>query len=109
MLVSAYRTARRIGARPLASQAAEALARLGEPVERRLGRKAAAALGGPTLSRRELEVMRLIASGRTNREIAREFFVSPRTVDMHVRNIFAKLGCRSRAEATRKAVDLKLV
>jgi DNA-binding CsgD family transcriptional regulator len=109
LLVDAYRTARRLGARPLALQAAQALTGLGEPVERRLGRKAAAALGGPGLSRRELEVMRLIANGRTNREIAHEFFLSPRTVDMHVRNIFAKLGCRSRAEATRKAVELDLI
>jgi DNA-binding NarL/FixJ family response regulator len=53
--------------------------------------------------------MRLVAAGRTNREIAHEFFVSPRTVDMHVRNIFVKLGCRSRADATRKAVDLGLI
>jgi DNA-binding CsgD family transcriptional regulator len=53
--------------------------------------------------------MRLIAGGRTNREIAREFFLSPRTVDMHVRNIFVKLGCRSRAEATHKAVELGLI
>jgi DNA-binding CsgD family transcriptional regulator/tetratricopeptide (TPR) repeat protein len=109
LLVDAYRTARRLGAQPLASQAAQALGDMGEPVERRLGRKAAAKLDGPGLSRRELEVMRLIANGRTNREIAREFFLSPRTVDMHVRNIFAKLGCRSRAEATRKAVELDLL
>jgi DNA-binding NarL/FixJ family response regulator len=109
LLVDAYRTARRLGANPLASQAARALADLGEPVERRLGRKAAASLEGPGLSRRELEVIRLVANGRTNREIAREFFLSPRTVDMHVRNIFVKLGCRSRAEATRKAVELNLL
>jgi DNA-binding CsgD family transcriptional regulator len=107
-LVDAYRTARRLGARPLALRVATELEAMGEPVERRLGRKAAAKLGGPGLSRRELEVMRLVADGRTNREIAREFFLSPRTVDMHVRNIFVKLGCRSRAEATRKAVDLGL-
>ncbi|MDX6562839.1 MAG: hypothetical protein QOD65_2653, partial [Gaiellales bacterium] len=109
LLVDAYRTARRLGARPLALDAARALTSLGEPVELRLGSKAAAALGGPGLSRRELEVVRLIARGRTNREIAREFFLSPRTVDMHVRNIFAKLGCRSRAEATRKAIELDLI
>jgi ATP/maltotriose-dependent transcriptional regulator MalT len=109
LLVDAYRTARRLGARPLAVRVAKELDEMGEPVERRLGRKAAAALAGPNLSRRELEVMRLVASGRTNREIAGEFFLSPRTVDMHVRNIFAKLGCRSRADATRKAVELGLI
>jgi DNA-binding CsgD family transcriptional regulator/tetratricopeptide (TPR) repeat protein len=108
-LVAAYRTARRLGAKPLALRVTRELEAIGEPVERRLGRKAAASLSGPGLSRRELEVMRLVADGRTNREIAHEFFVSPRTVDMHVRNIFVKLGCRSRAEATRKAVDLGLL
>jgi ATP/maltotriose-dependent transcriptional regulator MalT len=108
-LVDAYRTARRLGARPLADRAARELEALGEPVDQRLGRKAAAALGGPNLSRRELEVMRRVADGRTNREIAAELFLSSRTIDMHVRNIFAKLACRSRAEATRKAFELGLV
>ena len=107
-LVDAYRTARRLGARPLALRVARELDAMGEPVERRLGRKAAASLGGPNLSRRELEVVRRVAAGRTNREIAAELFLSPRTVDMHVRNIFAKLGCRSRAEATHKAFELGL-
>jgi DNA-binding CsgD family transcriptional regulator len=43
--------------------------------------------------------MRLVADGQTNRETAGGLFLSTRTVDMHVRNILAKLGCRSRAEA----------
>ncbi len=61
------------------------------------------------LSRRELEVLRLIAVGRTNRDIGSELFLSPRTVDMHVRNILAKLDCRSRTEAARRAGELGLV
>ena len=52
---------------------------------------------------------RLVAAGQTNREIARGLFLSPRTVDMHVRNILAKFGCRSRVEATRKAAELGLL
>jgi len=108
-LASAYRTARRLGARPLAMRAAEETARLGESVERRLGRRAAAAHDGAGLSRREVEVMRLLAVGRTNREIARELFLSPRTVDAHVRSIFTKLGCRSRVEATARAGELGLL
>ena len=102
---SATPTARRAswGARPLAAAAAAEVARLGESLERRLGRRAAAAHEGAGLSRRELEIMRLVAVGRTNREIAQELFVSPRTVGAHVRSLLAKLGCRSRLEATRRA------
>jgi predicted ATPase/DNA-binding CsgD family transcriptional regulator len=108
-LTSVYRAARRLGARPLARTAAEELARLGETVERRLGRRAAGELQHAGLSRREVEVLRLVSVGRTNREIARALFLSPRTVDMHVRNILTKLGCRSRTEATRRAVELGLL
>ena len=72
----------------------------------RLGPRAEADAGGGGLSRRELEVLRLVAVGRTNREIARDLFLSPRTVDMHVRNILRKLDCRSRVEAAARARDL---
>ena len=108
-LIEAHRTARRLGAAPLAAQAAAEVARLGESVERRLGRRAAAEHEHAGLSRRELEVMRLVASGGTNREIAVELVLSTRTVDMHVRNILAKLRCRSRTEAVAKAGDLGLL
>jgi DNA-binding CsgD family transcriptional regulator len=108
-LTSAYRAARRLGARPLATAAAEELARLGEQVERRLGRRAASELVHAGLSRRELEVLRLVSVGRTNREIAKVLFVSPRTIEMHVRNVLMKLGCRSRTEATHRAAELDLL
>ena len=108
-LTDAYRSARKLGAQPLAALAARRLEALGEPVEERLGRRAAGELARGGLTRRELEVMRFVATGRTNREIATELFLSRRTVDMHVRNILAKLGCRSRAAATRRAVELGLV
>lgn len=52
------------------------------------------------LSRRELEVLRLVASGRTNKAIAAELCVSERTVDRHVSNIFSKIDVPSRAAAT---------
>jgi DNA-binding CsgD family transcriptional regulator len=108
-LASAYRTARKLGARPLAARAAEEVAALGEQVERRLGRRAATLVGGPGLTRREVEVVRLVALGRTNREVAHELFLSTRTVDMHVRNVLGKLRCRSRGEAARKAAELGLI
>ncbi|HVE67589.1 MAG TPA: LuxR C-terminal-related transcriptional regulator, partial [Solirubrobacteraceae bacterium] len=73
------------------------------------GDRAAAAAEGPGLTRRELEVLRHVSVGRTNPEIAQELFLSPRTIDMHVRNILRKLDCRSRVEATHRAWELGLV
>jgi DNA-binding NarL/FixJ family response regulator len=52
------------------------------------------------LTNRELEVLRLVCAGQTNREIAGSLVVSVRTVDRHVSNIYAKLGVSSRAAAT---------
>ncbi|HZR49136.1 MAG TPA: response regulator transcription factor [Streptosporangiaceae bacterium] len=55
------------------------------------------------LTPREAEVLRLIAEGRSNREIARELFVSEATVKTHVNRIFAKTGSRDRVQAMRYA------
>jgi len=56
--------------------------------------------GAHGLSARELEVLLLLASGKTNKEIGRALFVSEKTVDRHVSNIFAKLDVPTRAAAT---------
>jgi DNA-binding CsgD family transcriptional regulator len=61
------------------------------------------------LTARELEVLRLVATGRTNRTIAAELFLSERTVARHVSNIFAKLGVSSRAAATAYAYEHDLL
>jgi DNA-binding NarL/FixJ family response regulator len=108
-LVAAYRTARRLGARPLVERLTDSLAALGERPDRRLGRRAVAQAASSGLTRREVEVVRLVAMGHTNREIARELFLSPRTVEMHVGSILLKLDCRSRADAARRASELGLV
>ncbi len=108
-LVKAHHTARKLGTRPLAAQATQALAALGEKVDRRLGQRAAHRLQQGGLTRRQLEVLRQIALGHTNQEIARDLFLSPRTVDMHVADILARLDCRTRAEAVRKAGELGLL
>jgi DNA-binding CsgD family transcriptional regulator len=108
-LGDAYRTAKKLGARPLAAEAASNVAALGESIVKRLGTRAAADANGAGLSRREVEVVRHVAAGRTNREIAQELFLSPRTVDMHVRNLLRKLDCRSRVEAAQRAAELGLL
>ena len=61
------------------------------------------------LSPRELEVLRHVAGGKTNKEIAAEFVLSERTVERHVSNIFAKLGVSTRAAATAFAYEHQLL
>ena len=98
-----------LSARPLATAASRELVALGEPVERRLGRRAIGLLERGGLTRRELEVLRLVANGQTDREIAQALVLSPRTIEMHVGNSLGKLGCRSRAQAVRRAAELNLL
>ena len=64
-----------------------------------------ATVTGHPLSPRELEVLRLLATGATNRAVADRLFISERTVARHVSNIFAKLGVASRAAATAYAYE----
>lgn len=61
------------------------------------------------LTRRELEVVRLVATGKTNKEIAEELSLSVRTVDRHLENVFTKLDLPSRAAATAYAFRHKIV
>jgi DNA-binding CsgD family transcriptional regulator len=61
------------------------------------------------LSRREREVLALIAEGRTNREIGERLFISQKTVGVHVGNILSKLGASGRVEAAMVAIRLELV
>ncbi len=56
------------------------------------------------LTRREIEVLRLIASGRTTNEIAQALVVSPGTVERHITNLYGKIGARGRADATAYAL-----
>ena len=57
------------------------------------------------LSRREAQVLRLLAAGRSTRVIAQALCLSPRTVQRHVANVYLKIGAHNRAEATAYAID----
>lgn len=61
------------------------------------------------LTSREVDVLKLVAAGMTNREIAERLGLSSRTVDAHLRSVFAKLDVGSRSAATRYAVEHGLV
>jgi DNA-binding NarL/FixJ family response regulator len=71
--------------------------------------QAGSAPGAHGLSARELEVLLLVASGKSNKDIARQLFLSVKTVDRHVSNIFVKLDVPSRAAATAWAYEHGLV
>jgi two-component system NarL family response regulator len=74
-----------------------------------LSRRVEEEYGGRRLTRRELEVLRLIARGLSNKDIAAELVIAENTVRNHVRNILEKLEVRSRVEAAMYAVREKLV
>jgi DNA-binding CsgD family transcriptional regulator len=78
----------------------------------------AAATGAPpprpaahvaVLTKRQIEVLRAVSEGRTDKEIARELGLSPRTVEMHVARILAALECPSRSAAVRAALERRLL
>lgn len=89
-LDAARATATRLGARPLLDE-------LGTPVREGAGRNRDTA--GHELTAREVEILGLVAEGRSNAEIARQLFISAKTVSVHVSNILAKLGAAGRTEA----------
>ncbi|MGC0329363.1 ATP/maltotriose-dependent transcriptional regulator MalT [Streptomyces sp. SAI-170] len=102
--------ARHLGARPLADR----VTRLARRARLTLDRTAPAALAPADpaealgLTSRERDVLRLVAAGRTNRQIAEELFISPKTASVHVSNILAKLGVSGRGEAAALAHRLGL-
>jgi DNA-binding CsgD family transcriptional regulator/tetratricopeptide (TPR) repeat protein len=94
LLATARREAEVLGAMPLLAEI-EALGRRGRLVPTTTG-ATAAQLG---LSPRELEVLGLLADGRTNREIATELFISEKTVSVHVSRVLSKLDATNRTQA----------
>jgi DNA-binding NarL/FixJ family response regulator len=76
---------------------------------KRDGEERAEQVPAPKLTDREMEVLRLVARGMNNRDIAKELFISENTVKNHVRNILEKLQIHSRMEAVMIAVREKLI
>jgi DNA-binding NarL/FixJ family response regulator len=101
----AHATAARLGAEPLRA----ALEALGRRARLDLGAGPSTGDGGGAgLTPRELEVVRLVAAGMSNSQIAEALFISPKTASVHVSNIMAKFGVHTRTEAAATAHRLGL-
>lgn len=85
-----------LGARPWLERAAVELRASGETARRR-----SVDASAPALTQQERQVARLVAEGMSNRDVAAQLFLSPRTIDFHLRNVFTKLGVTSRTEVAR--------
>jgi DNA-binding NarL/FixJ family response regulator len=91
----------RCGARRYRDEAQQELRRLGQRIHRRTRPGDSDQTGIGTLTARELEIARLIVDRKTNSEIASELFLSKKTVETHIRNMFRKLDANSRVEIAR--------
>jgi DNA-binding NarL/FixJ family response regulator len=112
-LTAARDTATRLGARPLL----DAIDTLARQARLDLGTEAVAGASATTggsgdaygLTERELEILRLIAGGWSNRQIADALFISPKTASVHASHIFDKLGASNRTEAGAIAMRVGLI
>jgi DNA-binding CsgD family transcriptional regulator/tetratricopeptide (TPR) repeat protein len=104
--LSALAVFERLGAAAAARRVADARRARGLMVPR--GPNAATRKTPGGLTTRELEVLRLVAQGRTNPEVAEELYLSVKTVGHHVSHILEKLGAATRTEAVARAVELEL-
>ncbi|SDC70819.1 regulatory protein, luxR family [Geodermatophilus telluris] len=106
-LAEALETARLLGAAPLAARVARRMRALGLPV--RHGRRGTTRAHPAGLTARQEQVLRLLAEGLTNAEIAARLVVSPRTAEHHVTAVLGRLGVDGRREAVRRAGELGLL
>ncbi|MFI9544483.1 AAA family ATPase [Streptomyces sp. NPDC052016] len=108
LLRLSHAVADHLGARPLAESAARLAQRARLPLTTSPGTAADDPVRALGLTGRERDVLRLVSAGRTNRQIAGELFISPKTASVHVSNILAKLGVSGRGEAAAVAHRLGL-
>jgi DNA-binding CsgD family transcriptional regulator/tetratricopeptide (TPR) repeat protein len=109
LLTEVLDVGRRLGARPLLALADQLASRARLDVGAPLSSEDGSPIDGLGLSARETQVLALVAAGRTNREIAEELYISPKTASVHVSNILTKLDVSSRVEAGAVAHRLGLV
>jgi DNA-binding NarL/FixJ family response regulator len=107
-LREALATFERLGAEPAAEAVIRELRRRGVRISSRRSREAQQAAHPSGLSERELEVLRLVAAGFTNPQIAAALYISRKTAEHHVSSILVKLGVASRTEAAAAAVRLEI-
>ena len=100
-LRTALESFRTLGAVPWAERAEAELRATGETVRRR------DVFAAEQLTPQELQIAGLVTEGLTNKEIAAQLFLSPRTVDYHLRKVFTKLGITSRAELIRHGLPVR--
>jgi DNA-binding CsgD family transcriptional regulator/tetratricopeptide (TPR) repeat protein len=105
LLRLAHAVATHLGAGPLADTVTALARRARVPLAAQASTDPADVLG---LTSRERDVLRLVSAGRTNRQIAGELFISPKTASVHVSNILSKLGVSGRGEAAALAHRLGL-
>jgi len=105
-LTTSLELARGLGAAPLEGRVVDRIRRRGMSVPR--GARSSTRSNPAELTDRQLEVLRLVARGHRNAEIAQQLHVSHRTVEHHVAGMLAKLGVSSRVEAVARAAELGL-
>ena len=98
MRLEAEAAALRLGAQPLLRELGRPTVGESEPADRAIA-----------LTARELEVLKLVSVGRSNREIADQLYISVKTASVHVSNILSKLGAQSRTEAVAIAGRLGII
>lgn len=108
-LDSALASSRNLSTRPLSSKILSIMESAGlnetpdNPTEEKLSSSSL------RLTRRQNEILKLLSTGLTNKEIADKLFLSARTVDMHVSHIFERLNCRTRTEAVSRANEIGIL
>jgi DNA-binding NarL/FixJ family response regulator len=108
-LNNAFTIARNLGMRPYLSKISKTISQSGVELNERMKKNHSRFPEDFHLTKRQNEILKLLCSGSTNKEIAEKMFLSRRTVDMHVSHILERLNCRTRTEAISRARELEII